>query len=186
MSWLFEQPMTIAVLAVIVVTLLGFVWVQTGRREALAAVAVALLIFLGLLVAERVVVTDREALDGTVRQLGRDVAKNDRTLLYPYIASSAPQLKQKADTELPSYEFSECVITKVDAIEIDAAKNPPEAKVKFIVRVAGTFRYQGDSVSGGPFLRYVTLHFVKEPDGRWRVKDYEHADVQEAWLKPGK
>jgi hypothetical protein len=182
MNGLWEQPVTIGLVGIVALGLLAAVWSQTGNNRWLWGMVVVLIATVALIVTERLVVTDQEALRGTVVQLARDVAKNDRQLLYPYIHSAATALRQKADGELPSYEFSECVITKIYDVRVNDAAKPKEATVEFMVRVSGSFSYHGDGASG-TFLRLVKLYFTQEADGRWRIRDYEHSEPQQAWFE---
>lgn len=181
MNFFSDQPIWIVVCGMISVALLAILWAQTGRNGWLYAAGGTILLTLALLGLERYLVSDAEALRFTVREIARDVAKNDRKLLSAHIHSAATTLKQKADAELPNYEFSECTVTRIYLLEIDESKTPREGRVEFIVRVSGSFSYQGMG-GDGTYLRYVTLFFGKEADGQWRVKDYDHRDVQAAWM----
>lgn len=182
MNLFYDQPAWIIVFGVIAIAIAAIIWSQTGRNVWLYAAASALALMLALLGLERFLISDTEALKLTVRQIARDVASNDRQLLYPHIHSSATALRQKADAELPSYQFTECTVTKIYAVEVTGDKVPKTGRVEFIVRVAGDFSYRGEGGISGQFLRYVILHFEQETDGKWRIKDYDHRDVQAAWM----
>lgn len=176
MTWLFESPLIIVVLGVLLILGLGAAWSATGRQELLYGIAAALvLLFLGL-VTERLTVTDNEAIRATLLQIARDVQSNNRRALARHIYSGAPELKSKADTELPNYEFTECRVTQVYNVDVDSSAEPRSAIVEFNVVVSGTFHVMGDRYSDSGIPRWVKLHFVREKDGRWTVQEYEHAE----------
>jgi hypothetical protein len=181
MSMFYDQPVWIVVFGIISVAILAVIWAQTGRNGWLYAAGGVFALTLALLGLERYLVSDTEALRATVRQIAADVAKNNPQLVYPHLHSAATGLRQKADAEIPNYEFTECTVTRVYVLEVDETKSPLEGRVEFMVRVSGSFSYQGAGANG-TFLRYVTLFFGKEADGKWRIKDYQHRDPQTAWL----
>jgi hypothetical protein len=176
MNWLFEQPLVIVVLGVLLILGLGAAWSASGRKELLIAIGVALALLVAGLVTERMVVTDQEAIRATLLQIARDVQSNNRQAVARHISSGAPQLKQKADAELPNYDFTECRVTKVFLIDVDRSAEPRSAIVEFNVVASGTFKYQGDHYSDSGIPRWVKLQLVREKDGRWTLQDYEHAE----------
>ena len=186
MNWLFEQPLIIVVLGMLLILGLGAAWSASGRKELLVGMVAALALLIGGLVVERMVVTDREAIDATLEQIARDVQSNNRRALLRHIYSGAPELKQKAEAELPNYEFTECRITKIFSRDIDRLAEPRSAIVEFNVLVSGNFRYEGMSFSDSNIPRWVKLHLVREKDGRWTVQEYEHDTPQRGFMNEPK
>jgi hypothetical protein len=176
MNWLFEQPLVIVVLGVLLILGLGAAWSASGRKELLVALGVALALLIGGLVTERLVVTDSESIRATLLQIARDVQSNDRRAVARHVYSGAPELKKKADAELPNYEFTECRVTKIYNIDVDRLAEPRSAIVEFNVVASGTFKYQGDHYSDSGIPRWVKLHLVREKDGSWTIQEYEHAE----------
>jgi hypothetical protein len=186
MNWLFEQPLIIVVLGMLLILGLGAAWSASGRKELLIGMGAALALLIGGLVMERMIVTDREAIDATLEQIARDVKSNNRQALLRHIYSGAPKLKQQAETELPNYEFTECRITKIFSRDIDRLAEPRSAIVEFNVLVSGNFRYEGMSFSDSNIPRWVKLHLVREKDGRWTVQEYEHDAPQRGFMNEPK
>ena len=177
MNWLCEQPLIIVVLGVTVIFGLGAAWSATGRKELLYGVVAALVLLLAGLATERLVITDREAIRAALHEIARDVKNNDRNAVVRHIHASAPELKQKAEGELPNYKFSECRVTKVNLIDVDSQAEPRSAIVEFNVMAAGTFRYEGLEVTD-TVPRWVQLHMLRDNAGRWAVVGYEHDSPQ--------
>ncbi len=185
MNWLFDRPVYVAFLGLMLCVPIAIGWVMSGRKEMLYALAVAFALFVGLLIVERVVVTDREALEATVKQIAYDVQANDHQAVQGHIYSGSPQLKQKVQAELPNYKFIECRITSQPVIEVNSKDEPRSAKVSFLAAAAGDFKYEGMSASASkeaPIRRHIILHMRKEANGQWTVEDYDHKDITDAFF----
>ena len=63
MNWLFDRPVAVGILGVILCVPIAIAWVMTSRKEVLYALAAAFAMFVGLLIMERAVVTDRETIE---------------------------------------------------------------------------------------------------------------------------
>ncbi len=186
MNWLFDRPVYVAVLGLVFCVPIGIAWVMSGRKEVLYALAAAFGIFVGLLIMERMVISDREAIEATVLQITRDVEANNHQAVRQHIYSGSPQLQQKVQGELPNYVFTECRITSQPEIEVNAKDQPRSARVTFLAAAAGDFKYQGMSGSAtkeAPIRRRIILHMRREPDGRWTVEDYAHEDFQKEFYQ---
>lgn len=177
MTWIFDQPQYVALLGIAALLVQGAAWSATGRKELVYAMAAVFSLMVAGLIAERLVVTHQEAVRLKLQEIARDVQSNDLPRLLAHIAASSPQLKDKAQAEIPNYRFTECRVTRVHTVQIDAGP-PPRAIVEFNVLASGTFRAAGIEASK-TIPRWVKLHMVKEPDGQWRVESYEHAPPQQ-------
>jgi len=186
MSWLLDRPVYVVILGVLLCLPIFIAWVMTGRKEVLYALLAACVVLAALLMVERVVVTDREAIEATLPRITRDVEANDHQAVLNHINSGAPELKGKVQKELPNYVFTECRITSQPNIEIDAKANPRKAKVTFLAAAAGEFKYGGDSYPATkeqPIRRRIILFMKKEADGRWTVEDYDHEGFENEFIK---
>jgi hypothetical protein len=175
MTWIFDQPLYIVILGIVLGVLVGAVWTMTGRKEALFALAGVVVATLVMLVVERLVVTDAEEIHRTLAEIARKVKANDMDGLLSHIAKSNPGLIDQARNEMPNYKFTDCRVSKVHELDVDTSAEPRSARVEFNVTVDGTFSYQGSELSGR-FARWVQLQLVREADGQWRVENYRHAD----------
>jgi uncharacterized transporter YbjL len=182
MTWLFEQPLAIVALGVALLVAVGVAWSATGRKELLYGLGVVLALLVAALVVEQLVVTDREAIRATLQQIARDVQSNNHRALRRHIHSAAAELRQKADAELPRYRFTECRVTRIHRLDVNGQAQPRQAVVEFNVIASGSFRV--DSFEFDDTIpRWVRLHLVREPDGRWTVTDYEHDDPQRFMMR---
>lgn len=182
MNWLWEQPLVIVLVGLSILVVLGAAWVLSGRRELLLAAAAAAVLLVVGLVVEWLVITDREAIQQTLRQIARDVQSNNLRAVTQHIAKRAPQLRQKVLAEMPRYRFDRCRITRVHRIEVDAQAQPRTARVEFNVVASGSFQEDGFEIHDAQVPRWVCLYLVREENGRWTVEEYEHAPPQQMLL----
>jgi len=178
MTWLYEQPLVIVVIGIVALVGLGVAWSSTGRKELAIAAGLALLLVVAALTIERLVVTDGEAIRQTLQEIAHDVAANNHRALVCHISDTAPQLRDRANSEMPNYKFTDCRVTRIHIITVDAKSTPKSAIVEFNVVASGSFRYEGLEVNDSNVARWVKLHFVQDKEGRWKVEHYEHDDPQ--------
>jgi hypothetical protein len=174
--WLFEQPLVIVGLGVVVILGLGAAWTASGRQELLYAMVAAIVLMFAGLITERLVKTDKEQIRETLYEIAREVKANDHAKVLRHIHSSAPEIKQQAQAEMPRYKFNEFRITKIHLIDVDASVEPRSAVVECNVVGGGTFHEHGIEMDHVP--RWVKLQLLREKDGRWAVAAYEHDDPQ--------
>jgi ketosteroid isomerase-like protein len=172
MSWLFDQPISIAAAGTAVVFLLVVAWVQTGRNAFLFSSGGAAVLCVLLLILERNVITPREEVEATVYELAQLVERNDVDAIVKNFVRSKPEWATKAKQELPRYTFTEARVTQIHHIAMNLQHQPPEAVVEMNVSVSGSF----EQFASGTYLRWLKVTFWKEDDGRWRVVEYEHAE----------
>ena len=176
---LFEKPLLIGVMGTIAAVLLGFIWLQTGRKQALYAfVAVLMATVAGILVAVSVV-TDREAVENVLHDVARAVQHNDLNAVLEYVHPKATLIRDQASAELPRYEFQEVKIKQNLEITFDKPDLPTEATAKFNVTVIASQRGE-QHVWRVP--RYVLVTFRKDGD-TWRFFSYEHFEATEGLLE---
>ncbi len=173
MTWLLEQPVKILLLGGLTVGLLAYAWVHLSYRWLGHACLGAAALTVGLLLLERVVVTEPERIEATLRQIARDVERNDLETILGHVYSGAPETLARARREFPQYEFERVNIKPNIQIALDPTAEPPLAHVTFNVRV--------DVVELSSGIRFTPARFVavtlrKERDA-WKVAEYSHEDV---------
>jgi heme exporter protein D len=169
---LFESPVMITLCGLFTAGLAAFSWTQIGHKALLwSAVGLALATALLTLVSVQVV-TDREQLTQTLNDVANALQRNDHQYVFAQIHPNAAATVRQAKAELPNYHFTEARVTRIKSIVIDSAQKPESAVAEFNVRVTVKLR---DMERGQPIPRFVKVYFAKQ-DGRWLVRDYEHAD----------
>lgn len=175
MSLFLENPLAIAIVGGITLAILGGGWYQTGRRELVFAFLAALVIFGGLLLLERSIITDAEAVKATIRTIAREAEAEDIPALTNRFHSTATRYRDQLQTEMVLYDIDRVSIKNNLKVKVDRQHQPPQAIATFNVVVVG-----GDKagvIQEMTVPRFVTATFWLE-DGQWRCVDYKHEDVQ--------
>lgn len=177
---LFEKPFLIGLLGTILSVVLGFLWLQTGRRSILySVIAVVVLTLLGIGIA-RYVVTDREAVTAALHQIADAVERNDMPEVLRLIHPNSAAVRAQAMGELPRYEFHEVNIKSNLEVTFDKSDDPTEAVAKFNVLVVGSERVGLVKNRRVPIYCIVTL---RKHENAWRMFAYEHSDPREGLLR---
>ena len=164
-----ESPWPILLIGIAVEAVLAVMLLRTGQGRMLwAMLGVAAVVLVGLAV-ERLVVTDREAVENTLDACVAAVKANDINRLLECISPAAPQVRAEARFVLDRFEVQKAALTDLE-ITINRLTNPPTAKAKFRAIGAGRdrkgeFPYQG-------FAEIVTVELRLEGD-RWLVSGYQ-------------
>lgn len=173
MTWLVEQPLKILLLGGLTAVTLAYAWAHLRYRWLLHACLGVAALTIGLLLLERLVETEPERIRATLRQIARDVERNDLETILSHVYSGAPQTLAQARSEFPRYEFERVSIKPNIEITLDPTAQPPAARVTFNVRV--------DVVELSSGIRYTPARFVvvtmRKEGGQWKVAEYSHDDV---------
>ena len=173
MMSLLESPWPILLIGIVVEAVLAVMLLQSGRGRILwAMLGMGLLVLAGLAI-ERLVVTEREAIEGTLDTAAAAVQANDLDALLVCISSTAPKTRRDAQWVLGLAEFTKARVGDVE-ITVNRLTSPPTAHAKFLAIGAARDRKTGDF--DGSFVRRVTANLCKE-NGRWMIGDYTVEDL---------
>jgi hypothetical protein len=171
MDWLFEKPLFLVIMGVLTAVILGGIWLQTGRKQAMIGLIVTLALTGLLVLIERAVETDREQIDALLHRVAELVERNQIDAALEYAHSDAKEIRERAQTELRRWEFHSISIKRNLEITVDSDASPPRAVAEFNVLVVlsdGSGTLQHSRV-----LRFVVVHLEKEGNA-WRAVSYEH------------
>ncbi len=173
MKWLTEDP-TYSIMMGLFFTGAFSAFAFMLKKRALWVLAVlSFLVMVGLVVTERMIVTDYEQIRADVFDLADAVQKNDVDKVLSYVSESMPTTRSRVRNEMPLYHFRTCRILGFNEITVD--EKAQTAKVNFVVYVdlnaMKTHQYDGSG------HRRVVLEFRKEPGG-WKIIDYSHSHPQ--------
>lgn len=165
MSWIFEEPLYIAILGLTTLAFVGFAWMQTGSRTLLHAAIGTVALTLGLLLMEHLVQTDAEQIEATIRHIARDVQQNDHEAVCAHIDPAAQETLALAKRELPRYQFSRATVKRNMEIVLDQRANPPTAHASFNARVDVREADSGHLWREAGFVEVV----MRKVNGQWMV-----------------
>ena len=169
MDWLFEDPWLIVGLGTLTEVFLGVAVWRTRRGAVIAAMGlVAVLTGFGLAV-ERWVVTDREAVEDTLRAAAAAVRAGDEGRVLRFIAPEATKVQEVVRGYLSRAEFDSIVIRAPDTQITKGAQRT--ARVRFTARGKGRLK-GGIEVGREEFAVFLEVRLRKEGEA-WLVTGYE-------------
>jgi hypothetical protein len=180
MIWLTENPFPVLLIGALTTAILVSGWLRTGSKWLLASAIAAVALTVGLVLAERWIVTDREQVTQTLYEIAAAVERNDVDGALEYAYSGTPNVREHANAELRLYRFSEVNIKRNLQIEVFANHDPPMARAEFNVVVVLTTR--NGLFTDRRIPRYVEVTFYREDDGRWAIGGYDHFDPRRGFM----
>jgi hypothetical protein len=178
MTWVVEEPLYIVILGVLTMAVLGFGWMQTRFRGLLYGICGTAVLMTVLLLVEGWVRTESEKIEALLHDLARYVEHNDADTILAHFHSEAVPSRERAASEMATYQFETVTIRRITAIEVDRGASPPQALASVRVYAEGSTRAAAAlsvGVRRGSVTLDVEVTFCKESD-QWRIFDYRRDD----------
>lgn len=169
---LFESPWLIGTLAVILVGVLLFAWIQSGVASLIKAAAGAGLVGALLLSVNLLVQTEREKLTAMMQALADDLQNNRFQAIAQRVHPDASVELRNLENRIQNVEFKYVSIKKIHGIDIGKSTHPKSAAIRMNVVVEGS-----QAGSAGTVPRWVRI-FLEQDQDEWKIVDYEHRDPQ--------
>jgi hypothetical protein len=166
-----ENPLRILFVGVVVEAVLAMVLLRTGRGKLLWAMIGVACLFGVLLAVERLVVTDREAVERTLDNAVNAARRNDISGLLACIDPSAERPRRLSTWVLNTYEVEEGHIMDVQ-ITVNHLTSPPTARAAFSAVGRARARDRRNELPYRGTAQRVNVSLQKTGD-RWLVTDYE-------------
>lgn len=176
MSDLLDHLYPVVIGSALLAVMCAFGWLKTGYRGLAVATVVLILFSIGMVLLERLTITDREQVEQTMEQIARDVERGDLEKILSHVHPDAPETRNEAAQELPQYKIKSVRIKRGMRIEFHPRHDPPEAVAEFNVVVTGSDA--GELVGESQVPRFVTVRLWKDGD-LWKVRSYRHDDPLE-------
>lgn len=175
MTWLVESPwpsLTLGAAAVFVLTVL---LVQTGRAIYLGAIGAAAALTLGMLLIERMVVTQTEEVEDALAGIAAALEANDVDAVMASIAPDCPRRGEISST-LPRFAIREAHVGGDLEVRFNQLASPPAATTYFTGRIVASDR-RGE-VPYEQLIRRFKVSLRKQ-GGRWLVANYSDSDPRD-------
>lgn len=173
MKWLTEDPTYSIMMGLLLTGAFAAFAFMLKQRLLWVLAALSFLIMVGLVITERVIVTDYEQVRADVFDLADAVQRNDVDKVLSYVSESMPTTRSRVRNEMPQYHFRTCRILGFNEISFDEESQTATADFVVYVDLNAMKTYQYD----GSGTRRVNLKFQKEPGG-WKIIDYSHRHPQ--------
>lgn len=175
MDWLFEDPTLVIVAIVVTQAILGAFFLATVKKAFLWAMAGLLVPLAGVLVADYLVVTDREAIESTIRNGVEALEANDLDRVLTFLSPTAVKTRERATWALGIVKFSNIRISDLK-IQINRLTQPPTAEVRFFA----VFRYEFKEPTPEAIYDVYAARFkvlFEKVDDRWLLTDHYEYEV---------
>ena len=168
MATLFENPVAIAVVGGLAATLALVVFLSRRSTGPLVALASVIGLTVLLLIVERFVVTDREAIENGLESVLAAIEANDVQGVLSNIDQAAAGVRADVEALMPQIKVTNANAGGV-LVELQHAANPPTGTSQFRAFLQGT---HGSSGMGVAYINQrVDIEWVKRGD-RWLISDY--------------
>jgi ketosteroid isomerase-like protein len=174
MDILFENPLRIIFIGIVIEAVLGIVLFRTGRGALLWAMLGVLALTLLGVVIERLVVTERERVEMTLDGITAALEANDLKRVLSYVAPEAVQTRNRAAWALGRIEVQSAWIYRLE-ITVNRLTSPMTAKAAFFGHISYRDR-QGESPYNNYGSRFVAD--LRKQGDIWVVTG--HVEEQEA------
>lgn len=146
-------------------------WSQAGHRAFLVAMAAAIVVGVGCLLADWLVVTDREQIEILFPRLARAAEAGDAATILATLDPTLAPLRNEAERALREFHPEEVRITRLDV----ALTGPAEARLaraEMLIHTRGDARGAGGA--SGPLSALIDLRVDLRKDGdRFLITDFE-------------
>jgi hypothetical protein len=164
----FESSLPLVAACIIGGLIAVYMWSRTQTLWLLGAAGLFLVVALGLFIADRLVLTDREYLEALFLRLAVAAEQQDIPTIVAAFDPELHPLRQEAEQVLKRVKPTQILITFLE-VTVDAAQDPPQATADVVVRVAGNVIDTG--MPGDMLAEFrVLLH---KKDGTWLIRDVE-------------
>lgn len=175
MQWLFEDPTLVIVGIVFVEAILGAFFVSTVRKEFLWAMVAMLVPLAGVLLADYLVVTDREAIELTIREGVAALEANDLDRVLALLSPSAVKTRERATWALGIVRFNSIQVSDLK-VQVNRLSQPPTAEVRFFAVFRYEFKEPTPEAVYDVYAAKFKVLFEKVKD-RWLLTDHYEYEV---------
>jgi hypothetical protein len=181
-SLLFENPILVGLIGIIVFSMTVFGWIQTGnpwagRAAAILAVITAFLIWLNVWIE-----TDRESVRAMLMEAASEVEQNQIEKLKGRVHPEATERVHQSMSQLPLFKFDQAKIAKIHAIELSKAGARKVAFVRMNVVAEAESKLGSAEGMRGNLAAWLQLE-LEQMDGKWRVVDCERNGPHHEFLR---
>ena len=159
-SWFTENSMIpLATGTFLVLAFIGLA-ISARERTMLYAAMIIAALTAGIVVTERLIVTDREAVTEIVYSLAKSVEANDMEAVLRRVSNQREDAKEKIRNEMPKYSFESIRVIGIADFSVETDVDPKKAEIDFVVLAHGRSVAHGQ---GEHVQRRIRLHFQSRP-----------------------
>ncbi len=172
MTWFVESPWPALALGGAAEAALAVWYVRSGRAAAWVGMAIAAAAVCGMVIFERVVVTESEQIEDTLHAVAEALLADDTKGVLTYFSANSPK-RAEVQNILSHVRVKSARIGTDLEIHIDHLASPPTATTRFTGYVEG--RDLRGEIPYEHFIRRFTVTLRREGD-HWLIADYSQAE----------
>ena len=174
MTTFVESPWPAVALCTLLLLVFGAIFVRTGRASVVVAMLAVIGALVGLVVVERMIVTETEEVEDTLHGIAENLTANKVPEILASFAPNCPGIGQ-ARSALNSFTVESAMVGRDLEVRINKLTSPPTATAFFTGRIQAT-----DNSGTIPYQNYIRKFKVKlERHGdRWLIADYDDGDLR--------
>lgn len=166
MNALFENPIPLYAVSAVLVTLCALIFFNRRDLPSMVAMITVVLLAFSMIMLERMVVTDREQVERSVRDIMLAIEANDVPGVLELVDPTADQVRSDVETMLPMVNVRDTGVTSLE-VELTSSSEPPTATARFRGKVdlqKNEWRYV--------YFDRVDLQWIKKGD-QWFMQGYQ-------------
>ncbi len=164
-----EDPLPAIIIGLCVLSMLLILYLQTRERSWFIAILCAAALTLVAVVWERVIVTERERVEGVIYGVAASAEADDMEAVLEFLAPNASRIRGLVNRYMPNSEVERARVIGSLKIEIDETAFPPTAVAQFNAFVHG--RWERDKMPGA--VRADVTARLERPDDRWLITEMD-------------
>lgn len=182
MNWLLESPWPAVTLGVVAQAVLVIGLIRTRQAKWVFGMIAAAVVTGALVLVERLVVTETEAVQDALDGTARALETNDTQAVLDYFTTNSPRLAE-VRSALSHVTVREARVGGDLEVRLNRLTSPPSATTFFTGRISAK-----DARGAIPYEQMirkfkVTLH---REQGRWRIFDYDDVDPRGGGKSPAR
>jgi hypothetical protein len=174
MTWFLESPWPSILLGIGLELLLAIYLVHTGRAIAIAAMVLVLAVTTALVLLERWIVTDAEAVEDTLERARSTLEANDGDSLLSLFTADSPR-RAEVQSILSRVAVREARIASDMELVFEPPVGPQTATASFTARVEA--RDLRGQIPYEHMIGRFRVTLRRAPQG-WRIVDYAQNDLR--------
>ncbi|MBI3836598.1 MAG: hypothetical protein HY288_01515 [Planctomycetia bacterium] len=172
MTWFVESPWPSVMLGIGLEAILAIFLVRSGRAVVIAAMVGVLALTAGLVVLERIIVTQTEQVENTLDEIAGALESNDANAVLALFSSHSLR-RAEVQSAMSRVRIGEAKIGGDLEIRLNQLTSPPSANAYFTGRVQ--VKRTRETIPYEHVVRKFKVT-LRQEGNRYRVFDYEDAD----------
>jgi hypothetical protein len=168
MTTFLENPLPIGVLGGLLALMALIVFLSRRNLASLIALVGVVALTALLLIAEFVIMTDREQVEAALADVLDSIEANDVSAVVGAVDPAATRIRRDVESLMPLVKWSLANAASIE-VTVDEGAEPPSASSRFRAYLNGVHERSGNGV---PYMnQQVDVDWVKR-DGRWLIGGY--------------